>query len=238
MSKVLARSTRILDTLAHRRLWRLGELAEAVALPPATCARLLASLVELGWVDQVAPRGAYRLGPRAHALAASHPYQERLVLACKPVLDELASQLGQAVVLVALRGRTRQVLLLRMSRASEMEFLPTEDGDLYSTATGRLLLAHTPSRRRVQLISQLGLPDVRAWPGVVDHDELHAELRQLRREGIAEHHTREWDSFAVWIGQWDGAGACIGTFARPGCLAPDTGTRLLQVKEQLLQRGQ
>lgn len=233
MSRVLARSTRILDALAHRRLWRLGELAEVVALPPATCARLLASLVELGWVDQVAPRGAYRLGPRAHALAAIHPYQERLVQACRPVLDELVARLSQAVVLVALRGTTRQVLLLRMSRTTETEFLLGEDRDLYATATGRLLLAHLPSRRRARLIDQMGLPDAHAWPGVIDLDELNAELRQLRREGLAERHTPEWDSAAVWIGQWDEASACIGTFARPGCLAPDTGTVLLEAKKQL-----
>ena len=62
MTEQIARISGILDHLAERPLWRLGELAEAVDLPAATCARLLAGLVAEGWAGSDRATGCLSLG--------------------------------------------------------------------------------------------------------------------------------------------------------------------------------
>lgn len=227
MSRVLERTTRLLEALAERPAWHLSELAVRVDLPPATTARLLASLVELAWADQIAPRGAYRLGPRAEALAERRPYLGRLVTAARPLLADLAHGLGQGAVLTCLAGDQRRVLLLRTPHhAVPVSELPVADRDLYATASGRLLLAHLAPRPRNRLFDRLGPPAKTTWPGLLDRRELLAELRLLRRTGLSEDRSGQWHALAAWAGNWDGHGTAVGSFAPPGQLHPDTAGRL------------
>jgi DNA-binding IclR family transcriptional regulator len=235
MTQVLSRATEVLDALAARPLWRLGELAGHLGLAPSTAARLLAAMVELDWADQVAPRGAYRLGPRAHMLAERYATVEPLLRAARPRLAEIVGALAQPAVLVRLRGDKRQVLLLRAPQSMEPEALPAEDRDLYQTATGRLLLAHLGARGRRRMIDGLGLPAADDWPGIIDRRELEEELRQLRRDRYLVHETPQWYSHAAWVGRWNGQGACIGTFAPPGRLHPATESVLRKAQAELMK---
>lgn len=233
MSQVLRRATSLLAVLSDLELATLGELSRLSRLPPATCARLMAMLVELGWADQISPRGPYRLGLTAQLLSERRPYLEKLIDAARPVLDELVRRLHQPVVLVRLRGDRRQVLILRRPEDSSFTLSPLEDRELYATATGRLLLAHLDPRRRRQMLDLLGLPRQKQWPGIVTLKELQSELSALRRVEEVVLVTPPWDCAAIYLGTWDGEGACLGTFAPLGAMHAQTLKSLRAAKERL-----
>ena len=47
----------------------LGDLAEQLGFNQSTCACILKTLVEYGFVDQASPRKGYTLGPMAYYIA-------------------------------------------------------------------------------------------------------------------------------------------------------------------------
>jgi DNA-binding IclR family transcriptional regulator len=73
----------------------VSEVAERVALPKSTTARLLSSLVREGVVEQVPGGTRYRLGGRIAALAAGLSSTAGLVAVARPHLVELASAVGE-----------------------------------------------------------------------------------------------------------------------------------------------
>jgi IclR family acetate operon transcriptional repressor len=71
------------------------EVADRVALPKSTVARLLGSLAREGVVEQVPGGTRYRLGARIASLAAGVASTSSLVAVARPHLVELASALGE-----------------------------------------------------------------------------------------------------------------------------------------------
>jgi DNA-binding IclR family transcriptional regulator len=71
------------------------EVADRVALPKSTVARLLGSLQREGVVEQVPGGTSYRLGARIASLAAGVAGTGSLVAVARPHLVELASVLGE-----------------------------------------------------------------------------------------------------------------------------------------------
>src|SRR6476619_5493908 len=72
------------------------DVADRVALPKSTAARLLASLAREGVVEQVPGDTHYRLGPRLATLAAGLTPARSLAAVARPGLRERAESTGEA----------------------------------------------------------------------------------------------------------------------------------------------
>ena len=72
------------------------EVAERVDLPKSTAARMLASLVREGAVEQLPGESRYRLGPRIETLATGLGATRGLAETARPHLTELAAMIGEA----------------------------------------------------------------------------------------------------------------------------------------------
>jgi DNA-binding IclR family transcriptional regulator len=81
------------------------QLAEQVDLPKSTVSRLLATLEELGVVEQIAAGGNYRIGSGLIEIASAVMPGRSLVAAARPHLVELARQTGEAAGLAVPEGR-------------------------------------------------------------------------------------------------------------------------------------
>jgi IclR family transcriptional regulator, pca regulon regulatory protein len=93
----LARAFQVLDFLAARPDGAsVADVARATGLPRATVTRLLASLSDEDAARRV--DGNWRLGPRIAQLAAPLPAR------AQPVLEQLASALGETVMLAVPEG--------------------------------------------------------------------------------------------------------------------------------------
>ena len=72
------------------------DVAERVGLPKSTAARMLASLVGEGAVEQLPGETRYRLGPRIETLATGLVATRSVVAVARPHLAELAASVGEA----------------------------------------------------------------------------------------------------------------------------------------------
>ena len=187
VQKALNKAIDILEFLAaHPEQARpLGEIAQGLQIPPATCAGLMKTLVARGLADQPTPRGGYALGPLAYALASLGPWRKDLATAAEPVVAQTAVTLGELVVLLSLH-RGRRYMLCRSEGDRMLRVHPDAIvyDDAYSMSTGRLLLAHLPRTLRESFITEHDLPGDR-WPAIADIDDLHRTLDAIVAAGYA-----------------------------------------------------
>jgi IclR family KDG regulon transcriptional repressor len=159
----------------------LGEIARATGLNAATCARILRTLANEGYVEQEGRRQGYRLGPMAYALTARGPYRKDLVTCAEPAVRRLAETTGETA-LVAIIHRHIRYTLCHIGGAQDVQVRMDAvlSSDVYPTATGRLLLAHLPPAELEAFVSARGLPGAADWPEAQTRPGLLSALAKLR----------------------------------------------------------
>src|ERR687897_615969 len=158
------------------------EFAERSGLPKSTAARMLATLVDEGAVEQVPGDTSYRLGPRLITLAAGFSLTRSLAAIARPMLIDLAEASGEAAGLAMPDGDlvhyidqvdTVQPVLVRDWTGARIP--------LHAVSSGQVLLAfRTPAAIERYL--------ERPMEGFTDHtltdaDAVRERLREVRRQG-------------------------------------------------------
>ena len=116
-------------------------------LPKSTVSRLLATLVEIGAVEQLAG-GLYRVGDAVLDIAAGATPGRHLVAVARPSLTELVDALGEDAGLSVLDGV--DVYYLDQVRADVPVRLRDWTGErvpAHCVSSGLVLLAHAPAGR-------------------------------------------------------------------------------------------
>ncbi|MFB8393380.1 IclR family transcriptional regulator [Streptomyces yangpuensis] len=177
------KSLRVLEAVAvpggpHR----LTDIAAAAAVPKSSTFRILASLVDQGFVRQE-PESRYAVGPRLRALSA-------LVDGGEPagigrVLGELRRTTGQTVHLALHSGAT--ITYIRKLEGDQPFRTASRVGmrmPLHTTAIGKAVLAHLPAGEVAELVAATGLP--RRTPNTLTTPQaLHDHLEAVRSRGHA-----------------------------------------------------
>ena len=116
----LVRGLRILE-LFDRECpeWSLSELAKAAAVPRSTAYRLIVTLTELGYLENIEPRKTYRLGARVLDLGFEYLGSQDLVEIARAPLERLSAQTGGSTHLGVLDG-TDVIYLLRVAGPSRL----------------------------------------------------------------------------------------------------------------------
>lgn len=179
------RALHLLDLVAHRDSLALSELAEAAGIAPSTTHRLLATLVDAGFVDQVDSSRHYRPGTRLLGLvAAAERRLGPLRAAAHPLMTELAAISGETVHLNTLDGPfvvfVDQVLGPRSIRV-DVE-LGTRVA-AHVTAAGKAMIAAGGEPLLAPLL-QSGLPQFTPRT-ITTPEKLRRELTLARRRGWA-----------------------------------------------------
>ncbi|MER5871885.1 IclR family transcriptional regulator C-terminal domain-containing protein [Streptomyces sp. NPDC002044] len=179
----LEKSLRILEAVAapggpHR----LADVMAAAAVPKSSTFRILASLVDQGFVRQDA-ESRYGAGPRLRGLSA-------LVAGGEPasigrVLGELQQATGQTVHLALHSGET--ITYIQKLESDQPFRTASRVGmrmPLHTTAIGKSILAHLPDAEVRDLIAAAGLP-ARTERTLTTTRELSAQLERARARGFA-----------------------------------------------------
>ncbi|MFJ4775842.1 IclR family transcriptional regulator [Streptomyces sp. NPDC088762] len=179
----LEKSLRILEAVAapggpHR----LAEVTAAAAVPKSSTFRILASLIDQGFVRQEKD-GRYGVGPRLRGLSA-------LVSGGEPasvegILGELRETTGQTVHLALHSGET--ITYIRKLESDQPFRTASRVGmrmPLHSTAIGKSVLAHLPAEEVRDLIAAAGLP-ARTPRTLTAPEALRAQLAEIRERGFA-----------------------------------------------------
>ncbi len=208
------------DAVSFTEVWR------ATGLNKTTVSHLLRTLVEISYAEKTSD-GRYRLGHELLELAQRR--LRRMVLrelAEKHALA-LADSLRATVTVATLEAGQRH----KLAKAS-IDTGPVLDGsserrvDLYTTATGRMLLACANEQEREQALANYGLPGER-WPEAADADALTRQLAAIRDAGLAVALSGDGHTQAVAVplhgpdGRvWAAIGSAIGA-ATPGTRGRD-----------------
>lgn len=174
----------------------VSEVAAAARVPKSTAARLLAALAAEGAVEQVPGERRYRLGPDLLAIASGLGETWDIVAIARPVLVELAADLGEAAGVSIRDGWTVQYV----DQVEPPNPNPVQVRDW----TGTRIPLHAVSSGQV-FLAQLAAPVLARYLAepleaftprtLTDASALLDRLREVRRDG----HAWVRDEYAVGI---------------------------------------
>ncbi len=189
-SQSLERGLAILSSFnSDRPLIGVSELSRELELSRSTAHRYIATLAQLGYLQQDANSKRYRLGPRVLDLGFSAINSMDLREVSAPYLRQLSDETGYTVNLAILDG-TDVVYIERCRTARPGQ----RDIDLnlhvgarlpaYCTAMGKAILAFVPEERLAAIIEQIDFaprgPNTLTSPAA-----FREELDRIRASGIA-----------------------------------------------------
>jgi IclR family acetate operon transcriptional repressor len=187
----VSRALNVLEALAERAgrgedEVGVTELAAATGLSAPTVHRLLATLLDGGYVARGDGSIRYRLGPRLFSLAASAEsplarVRERVA----PVMEELRDRFGETVNLAVLDRRHIVYIHQVESQRSVRAFNRIGNRVLaHASAAGKALLAHTPP---ATLEALLGVVELEALTPatLTSFEALSLDLQLVRSRGYA-----------------------------------------------------
>jgi DNA-binding IclR family transcriptional regulator len=177
----VSRTMQAMEVLAFQPL-SAAQLAAALQVHPRTARRLLARLVDDGWVARsTGRRRVYAPTLRLVALAAQLAERSPLAQAAAPVVSRLHEETG-AVAHLAIPSYTSALCLVHRAGGPEARPQLRELMPAHATASGKVLLAYREPWRE----SVLATPLERRTPcTVIDPAALRAEAEQVRERGYA-----------------------------------------------------
>lgn len=190
MSNALDRGLRALELLAgHSEGLPLQDIAGALDVAPSATHRMLASLVEMGYVRQDPRHGHYILALKLISLALKHLSDIDLVDLARPMLDRLANESGELVRLGLVDGESLIWVSKAQGTRSGLRYDPDAGAEakLSCTASGLAWLGTMTNEQALERVYRQGLPKPGQYgpqaPTTID--ELLARLQQTRSQGYA-----------------------------------------------------
>lgn len=183
--KSLGKAIRVLECFSLRepRL-PLSEIARRAQLPLSTTHRILATLREVGLVEQEGDRDLYRLGLKVLELGSVVLANMEVHREALPFIEELVRETGETVHLGVFDG-THVISIEKMDSPHGLASQVTigKEAPAYCTAVGKALLA-SQSDPIVDHVCRLGL--TRYTPQTItDPARLGKELERIRAVGYA-----------------------------------------------------
>jgi len=165
---------------------RLSEASEHLGVAHSTAHRLLAMLAYHGFVRQERDSRAYVAGPALVEIGLAAVRQLDIRRHARPVLEHLASALGETAHLAVLEGsNVRYLDAVESSRALRVASRTGSALAASCTASGKALLAALPDAEvSAMFADEAALPRLTAR-SIASRSGLLAELRQVREAGCA-----------------------------------------------------
>ena len=182
----VVRSLELLEAVAGHAESGLLDLANRTGLRPSTAHRLLATLVERGYVVQNPQNSRYRLGHRIVALAGrAEDRMARLRASVRPWMRQILEQYDESTNLTVLdRFSVVYVDQLESSRAVRMFTRIGSRVPAHATGAGKALLAFQPPAMLDQLYAGEPFAQLTART-ITSADGLREEFERVRRLGYA-----------------------------------------------------
>ncbi len=169
----------------HPQGVRLRELIAQGGQDRSTTHRLLACLVEEGFVERAAPGKLYRLGMEAMQLGLVSAGMVPVVERCRPVMQRLARQSGDTVFLIV-RSGDHALCLHREEGPYPIKAFVVEPGTrrlLGLSSVGICILARLPDAEVVAVHARNAAAYARVGLSL---DKLQRVIQATRRNGFSE----------------------------------------------------
>ncbi|MEQ8506995.1 MAG: IclR family transcriptional regulator [Rhodospirillales bacterium] len=212
------RALEVVEALVNEgRPMSAARLADATGLPKATVHRLVALLIETGFVTPVPTGEGLGVGPRLRDLAMAtvavdmdHSQRHR-------ILSDLSHEIGETCNFnIPIGGEMYYIDRVETKWPLRTQLPVGSRVPLHCTASGKMYLAMLPAGRRRQIIQSIDL--VPHTPGTItDPAQLLANLEQIRREKVGTDNQEFIEGMvAVAVPVTDAKGRLAGTLACHG----------------------
>lgn len=233
------RAARVLEILARTGGSGVSDVAAELGVHKSTAFRLLAALEDRDLVEQNTDRGKYQLGFGILRLASAMPVRLDLVPQARPVLDDLASRLGETVNLAVMREHFAvNVAEARGPAAISAQTWLGQLTPLHATSSGKVLLAHLRDAERDAVLQAAGLPRL-TGSTLTSRGALDEQLDRARKEGYAmtlEEYEEGLNAVAVPVRDHTGTVVAAVSLSGPAYrLVPE---RMQELAEALKTGGQ
>lgn len=189
MIQVINRALDILEILSDEldKKYSLGEIADKLNLNHSTCANIIKTMVNRGFVQSYGKKGGYSLGLKVYGLTGNLSFKKELLrIAIKPIKD-LRMKTDENCILACLKDNMR-ITLYKETNTLELQATSRDEKDAYETATGRVILAFKSREEQENYINEYGLPNEK-WIEVKNKSLLIEELDKIKAKQIAIHHA-------------------------------------------------
>lgn len=163
----------------------ISELARRSELPVGTVHRLLATLNQLGYVEQDLETRKYALGVRFLHLRGAVAKRLKLGEQAMPIMKALMRRVNETVHLAVFsEGEIVYIDRIEGFQTQNMYTQIGKRGPAHCTALGKTLLAHLPEATVDQVIATRGLPRFTSRT-ITTAAALKQELSRIRQQGFA-----------------------------------------------------
>ena len=136
-------------------------------------------------MSQVSRTSGYILGAYSYYLTRYKTFQKDLITTCNPALRWIQRRTGHTALLAVLVESEKFVI----SYAEDEKGVLHERGELYrgnlyNSATGRVILSSMRRTELTQLVDKIGLPLEEDWPGIDSLETLERNLRVIAAKKI------------------------------------------------------
>lgn len=196
MLKTLNVAGNIIEVIVAEDTMTVTELSERLDMSKSTAFRYLKTLENLDFLSQT--NGVYELSYRFLLLGEYTRNNSQLYQVGKSEVDALADDFGYYAHLVTETGGYG--ISLYQAKGDDVVNFDYQSAKLqqrdplHITASGKVILAHLPRERAMEIIDQQGL-ERRTAKTITDKDELVRELKAIRERGYAYNDEEEVEGF-------------------------------------------
>ncbi len=181
--KSLGKVLRVLECFSTRdRALSLGEICARTGYPKATAHRLVASLREVGMLDQDRERDRYRLGLKLFELGNTVLANMDLHREARPFVEQLTRLSGHSVHLAVFDGRQAVVIHRADPHPEGSPAAFIEAAPAHCTSVGKAILAFQPPEV-LQRLAELGTLARYTESTITEPAELASHLHETRQRG-------------------------------------------------------
>ncbi|MGH8692650.1 MAG: IclR family transcriptional regulator, partial [Burkholderiales bacterium] len=184
--ELVEKTLRVLETMAESGGdVHLKDIVSRVGLTKSSAFRILFTLKELGYVEQVDGHKTYRLSPRLFGLARKSAFTPNLINVARPYLVRLRDEFSESSWLGQVkRGRVILVAAAEAPRQLRLSFEVGEVSPLHATGVGKAIAAQmTPA----ELDAAVGAGELKRFTPrtIPNRSQLDKELAKIRQQGFS-----------------------------------------------------
>ncbi|WP_369368730.1 IclR family transcriptional regulator [Streptomyces sp. CG4] len=179
------RAISVLEILAQRGEAGVSEVAAEIDVHKSTAFRLLGALEARGLVEQSGERGKYALGFGIVRLAGAVTGRIDITQQSRPVCERLAEEIGETVNIAVMQEHYAiNLYQVRGQAAVTAHNWVGQLTPLHATSSGKIMLAHLPTKERAALLTEAGLKKM--TPRTISSKaKLEKNLAEARERGYA-----------------------------------------------------
>lgn len=184
----LQRGLRLLELIAEAHgSVALTDLAQQAGLPNSTTHRLLSTMQQQGFVQQVGDLGLWTIASHAFFVGSSFLQSRNLLAIVHPILRRLMEDSGETVNLAVLDVSDFQAVIIDQVQCTQLMRMSAPIGGklpMHASGAGKAFLSTVSDAHLVELLHKKGLhsytPHTRSNP-----NNLKEELAHIRKQGFS-----------------------------------------------------